>query len=56
LDEAQLAELYPLVTTAKDALGELAEALEQCSTNGLATMNSGKRRLLIVLCIVCLAA
>jgi hypothetical protein len=28
LDEAALAELYPLLTAAQDALGELAEALE----------------------------
>jgi hypothetical protein len=29
VDEATLAELYPLLTAAQDAIGELAEALEQ---------------------------
>jgi len=32
LDEQALAELYPLVTAAQDALGELAEALEAFSS------------------------
>jgi hypothetical protein len=29
VDEATLAELYPLLTAAQDAIGELAEALER---------------------------
>ena len=34
LDEQAMAELYPLLTAAQDALGELAEALEQRVRSG----------------------
>lgn len=43
LDEQALAELYPLLTAAQDALGELAEALEALQ-NEARIRDAGERR------------